>query len=128
MEPVLNEEQFNHIKTFFKNQTISPFLQSVLDKPFKSLTVGDQCHVRWEYEIGFGQISLNIPTISIEPTNIVDLIHQLDESRSKSQIRALLKQGGVKINGEVIHDHQVIVTSNITLQIGKKITVKICTT
>ena len=56
------------------------------------------------------------------PTNVVDIIHAAGFTRSKSEARRLVKQGGVKLDGERITgvDAEIDVEGSRVLQVGKR--------
>ena len=75
-----------------------------------------------------GQIPEDIQTIQVKEDGF-DLIEVLvvnEIVKSKSEVRRLASQGGVKVNGEKVEDLSTIVKeSELVVQIGKKKFVKI---
>ena len=79
----------------------------------------------------------NLPTINIdlksldENLNIIDLIILSKLESSKSEIRRLIKNNGIKINNEIIQDEKLIIEKKLfnknflKLSIGKKRHLKI---
>ena len=63
--------------------------------------------------------------------NIIDLIIVSKLEKSKSEIRRLIKGGGVKINDEIVSDEKLVITNiffnenYLKLSIGKKRHLKI---
>lgn len=56
-----------------------------------------------------------------EPVNIVDLIHAAGLTRSKSDARRLIQQGGVTLNGERVTSIEMVVEPReAVLQVGKR--------
>ena len=65
-----------------------------------------------------------MPTIKLAQDKIIllDLVHKTDLFTSKSQIRRLIKGGGVEVNRKKIYDDSEIVglTASLTLKVGKR--------
>ena len=71
---------------------------------------------------------LEIQEVSYEPTtNIAQLLKQVDMTKSTSESIRLIKQGGVKIDGEKIEDPSLVLLANNTyvIQVGKRRLAKI---
>jgi tyrosyl-tRNA synthetase len=68
------------------------------------------------------EIPEDTPNIKIEAEkNVVDVIAKFIPEISKSQIRRLVAQGGVKINGDRIEDfNNVTLRDNDVVQVGKR--------
>lgn len=75
-----------------------------------------------------GQIPVDILTVEVS-SNDLDLAQVIVSNKltpSKSELRRLVKQGGVKVNGEKISDLQEVKASGeLVIQIGKKKFIKI---
>ena len=78
-------------------------------------------------------IGLNLPVVNIKKEiakkgiNIVDLVILSQLSNSKSEVRRLIKNKGIRINNEIIKDEKIIISINyfnkdnmIKLSHGKK--------
>ncbi len=61
----------------------------------------------------------NIPTIRPKSYNIIDVLCESGFTKSKSEARRLLQQGGVKVDGERIISEELSVKPNSTVQKGK---------
>ncbi|MCX8068597.1 MAG: tyrosine--tRNA ligase [Anaerolineae bacterium] len=68
------------------------------------------------------ELPLEMPVWELrEPVNIVDLIHAAGLTRSKSDARRLIQQGGVTLNGErVTSIERVVEPREAILQVGKR--------
>jgi tyrosyl-tRNA synthetase len=65
----------------------------------------------------------NMPTHAFEAaTNIVDLLAASGLVKSKGEARRMIQQGGVRLDGEKIHNIEVVVTveNEAVLQVGKR--------
>jgi len=64
----------------------------------------------------------DMPTFTLHsPTNIVDLMVKAELAPSKSQARRLIQQGGVRLDGNQVHDiRQIVPTEESVLQVGKR--------
>ncbi|WP_250695187.1 S4 domain-containing protein, partial [Escherichia coli] len=75
-----------------------------------------------------GQIPEDIQTIQVEEDgfDLIEVLVANEIVKSKSEVRRLASQGGVKVNGEKVEDLSTIVKeSELVVQIGKKKFVKI---
>ena len=78
--------------------------------------------------IGAGVIGLSIAKeIAKKGINIIDLVILSQLSNSKSEVRRLIKNKGIRINNEIIKDEKIIISINdfnkdnmIKLSHGKK--------
>jgi len=70
---------------------------------------------------------IGIKKLKVKNINIIDLLLRVDLASSKSEARRLVKQGGVKIDGEVIKDDalEVELTKEKLVQRGKRNFVKV---
>ena len=71
------------------------------------------------------QIPDDIPQIQVKSTTILDVLVETRLAPSKSAARRLIDQGGVKINGQKITDHQTAVSSPASIQVGSRRSAKI---
>lgn len=88
----------------------------------KAATAAEQ---EFERTVGRRGLPSNIPTMSIKettPVSIVDLLIAANLTRSKSEARRLVKQGGVRIDGKVQRDpdEKVSFSDGAVLQVGKR--------
>lgn len=67
----------------------------------------------------------NIKEIKITSKNIVDVLLETKLAKSKSDARRNVVQGGIKIDCEVIHDVNYIITKPCVIQKGKRFFVKL---
>jgi tyrosyl-tRNA synthetase len=68
-----------------------------------------------------GQLPSEMPVHGLDaPINVVDLLVQAGLTRSKSEARRLVQQGGVRLDGEQIQDIARIVDVEGVLQVGKR--------
>lgn len=70
----------------------------------------------------------NIPELKVNVSTFNELIPLLTEnnfSKSNSDVRRLLKQGGVKLNNEVLNDVNKEIKNSDVIKLGKKVFVKI---
>ena len=53
---------------------------------------------------------------------IVDIIHEIGYSGSKSEAKRLIRQGGVKVNGKVVDDveQEIDLQAGVVLKVGKR--------
>lgn len=72
------------------------------------------------------QIPEDIKEIKAEAyENIIDIIVKAELIASKSEVRRLIKQGGVKLNGRVVEDFHLTLKSSDIIKVGKAKFVKI---
>jgi len=68
-----------------------------------------------------GQLPAEMPVHVLDaPLNVVDLLVQANLTRSKSEARRLVQQGGVRLDGEQIEDITHVVAAGGVLQVGKR--------
>jgi tyrosyl-tRNA synthetase len=68
-----------------------------------------------------GQLPSEMPVHVLDaPLNVVDLLVEAKLTRSKSEARRLVQQGGVRLDGEQIRDIARVVESEGVLQVGKR--------
>ena len=76
-----------------------------------------------------GQIPNDIKTVEVLKSDF-DLIDELVKNKlvsSKSEVRRLITQGGVKVNNEKLDDiKNVNINDTMIVQVGKKKFIKIC--
>jgi len=98
-------------------------VEQIYDKP-----KAQEAQSYFENAFQKGNLPEKIPVIKIEERslNIIDLIDKSDLISSRSQIKRLVKQGAISINGEKITaiDSEISVSKNLIIKIGKKDYVK----
>ncbi len=64
-----------------------------------------------------------------EPISLVDLLTNAGLAPSKSEVRRLVQQGGIKLDGERVDDFNLIITPDRehVLQVGRRKFVKLLT-
>jgi len=69
-----------------------------------------------------GELPADVPELAVaEPMGIVDVLFQAGLCQSKSEARRLIKQGGVKLDGETVTGVDAIVKSiDAVVQVGKR--------
>ena len=68
-----------------------------------------------------GQLPAEMPEhVLSAPVNVVDLLVQAKLTRSKSEARRLVQQGGVRLDGGQIKDIANVVTAEGVIQVGKR--------
>jgi tyrosyl-tRNA synthetase len=70
-----------------------------------------------------GDLPPELPTYPLKgASNVVDLLVDTRLTKSKSEARRLIQQGGVRLNGEKVESPEVVVTSDAAavLQVGKR--------
>jgi len=76
-----------------------------------------------------GKLPSEMPSYSLKgPRSIVDLLVETGMAGSKSEARRLIRQGGVRLNGEKVMDvgRVVLPAEEQVLQVGKRKFVKLC--
>jgi len=66
-----------------------------------------------------------IPEVKVSSANIVDVLIEVGFCDSKSDARRAIEQKGVRVNDEVVTDHELEVPPNAIIQKGKRSIVKI---
>ena len=70
-----------------------------------------------------GEIPEDISTVEVNSNdfNLADIVLNNNLVPSKKEFRRLIEQGGVKINGKRVNNiEEIVLTSEIIVQIGKK--------
>ncbi len=124
----LEKKNINDLKKLLANETTSMLHGK------KEAKISEKIASEAFSESSSGQ---NLPTINInlksldENLNIIDLIILSKLESSKSEIRRLIKNNGIKINNEIIQDEKLIIEKKLfnknflKLSIGKKRHLKI---
>ena len=104
-----NNQDINQLKILLANETTTMLhgAKSAKDSEFTAKkTFGDK------------SIGKNLPTIKIKKNmitngvNILDIVLQTKLGNSKSEIRRMIKNNGLKINNEVVTDEAKIIDQN----------------
>ncbi|AXU27548.1 TPA: tyrosine--tRNA ligase [Clostridioides difficile] len=129
----VHPDEVNKIESQLKEGSVNPRdIKMNLAREIVTLYHGEEsareAEERFKSVFQKGQIPEDIQTIQVKEDGF-DLIEVLvvnEIVKSKSEVRRLASQGGVKINGEKVEDLSTIVKeSELVVQIGKKKFVKI---
>ncbi|HBF5456181.1 TPA: tyrosine--tRNA ligase [Clostridioides difficile] len=129
----VHPDEVNKIESQLKEGSVNPRdIKMNLAREIVTLYHGEEsareAEERFKSVFQKGQIPEDIQTIQVEEDGF-DLIEVLvvnEIVKSKSEVRRLASQGGVKVNGEKVEDLSTIVKeSELVVQIGKKKFVKI---
>lgn len=66
-----------------------------------------------------------IPTVSVEASNVVEVLVETGLAASKSEARRLIEQGGIEINGERVSSVDAIVPADAVIKKGKREFIKL---
>lgn len=83
----------------------------------------EKAREQWLATVSGNKVPDDIPTVTLPTKNLslVDLIIALDPTMSKSQVRQLIKAGGVRIDGKKVMDESMVVLAQgSVVQLGKK--------
>ncbi|MCC0629512.1 MULTISPECIES: tyrosine--tRNA ligase [unclassified Clostridioides] len=129
----VHPDEVNKIESQLKDGSVNPRdIKMNLAREIVTLYHGEEsareAEERFKSVFQKGQIPEDIQTIQVKEDGF-DLIEVLvvnEIVKSKSEVRRLASQGGVKVNGEKVEDLSTIVKeSELVIQIGKKKFVKI---
>ncbi|AVD35323.1 tyrosine--tRNA ligase [Clostridioides difficile] len=129
----VHPDEVNKIESQLKDGSVNPRdIKMNLAREIVTLYHGEEsareAEERFKSVFQKGQIPEDIQTIQVKEDGF-DLIEVLvvnEIVKSKSEVRRLASQGGVKVNGEKVEDLSTIVKeSELVVQIGKKKFVKI---
>ncbi|MCC0784928.1 tyrosine--tRNA ligase [Clostridioides sp. ES-S-0108-01] len=129
----VHPDEVNKIELQLKDGSVNPRdIKMNLAREIVTLYHGEEsareAEERFKSVFQKGQIPEDIQTIQVKEDGF-DLIEVLvvnEIVKSKSEVRRLASQGGVKVNGEKVEDLSTIVKeSELVIQIGKKKFVKI---
>ncbi|HMS92706.1 MAG TPA: S4 domain-containing protein, partial [Candidatus Saccharibacteria bacterium] len=78
---------------------------------------------RWNNQFREGNKPKDIDEIKIKPGKVLDIVSMHFEL-SKSEVRRLVSQGGIKIDDEVVKDVDQKISKSALVQVGKRRFVK----
>ncbi|MCC0679104.1 tyrosine--tRNA ligase [Clostridioides sp. ES-S-0005-03] len=129
----VHPDEVNKIETQLKDGSVNPRdIKMNLAREIVTLYHGEEAakeaEERFKSVFQKGQIPEDIQTIQVkqEEFDLIEVLVSNEIVKSKSEVRRLASQGGVKINGEKVEDlSKVAKESELVVQIGKKKFVKI---
>lgn len=129
----VHPDEVNKIESKLKDGSVNPRdIKMNLAREIVTLYHGEEsakeAEERFKSVFQKGQIPEDIQTIQVkeEGFDLIEVLVANEIVKSKSEVRRLASQGGVKVNGEKVEDLSAIVKeSELVVQIGKKKFVKI---
>ncbi|MGO0938993.1 tyrosine--tRNA ligase [Clostridioides difficile] len=129
----VHPDEVNKIESQFKEGSVNPRdIKMNLAREIVTLYHGEEsakeAEERFKSVFQKGQIPEDIQTIQVKEDgfDLIEVLVSNEIVKSKSEVRRLASQGGVKVNGEKVEDLSTIVKeSELVVQIGKKKFVKI---
>lgn len=129
----VHPDEVNKIESQLKEGSVNPRdIKMDLAREIVTLYHGEEsakeAEERFKSVFQKGQIPEDIQTIQVKEDgfDLIEVLVSNEIVKSKSEIRRLASQGGVKVNGEKVEDLSTIVKeSELVVQIGKKKFVKI---
>ena len=129
----VHPDEVNKIESQLKEGSVNPRdIKMNLAREIVTLYHGEEsakeAEERFKSVFKKGQIPEDIQTIQIKEDgfDLIEVLVSNEIVKSKSEVRRLASQGGVKVNGEKVEDLSTIVKeSELVVQIGKKKFVKI---
>ncbi|HBH1285924.1 TPA: tyrosine--tRNA ligase, partial [Clostridioides difficile] len=129
----VHPDEVNKIESQLKEGSVNPRdIKMNLAREIVTLYHGEEsareAEERFKSVFQKGQIPEDIQTIQVEEDgfDLIEVLVSNEIVKSKSEVRRLASQGGVKVNGEKVEDLSTIVKeSELVVQIGKKKFVKI---
>ncbi|SJS40126.1 Tyrosine--tRNA ligase [Clostridioides difficile] len=129
----VHPDEVNKIESQLKEGSVNPRdIKMNLAREIVTLYHGEEsareAEERFKSVFQKGQIPEDIQTIQVEEDgfDLIEILVANEIVKSKSEVRRLASQGGVKVNGEKVEDLSTIVKeSELVVQIGKKKFVKI---
>ncbi|MDB2999169.1 tyrosine--tRNA ligase [Clostridioides difficile] len=129
----VHPDEVNKIESQLKEGSVNPRdIKMNLAREIVTLYHGEESAIeaeeRFKSVFQKGQIPEDIQTIQVEEDgfDLIEVLVSNEIVKSKSEVRRLASQGGVKVNGEKVEDLSTIVKeSELVVQIGKKKFVKI---
>jgi len=123
----LPKSELDKISVMLKDSSVNPMelkkrLGWEIVRMYYNRKSADEAKSHFEKVFSQKQIPDDIPEFHLsEPTNLVDIIVQAGLSSSKSEVRRLIRQKAIKIDGEPITDeHFVLEPKNCIIKIGKR--------
>ncbi|EGT4532675.1 TPA: tyrosine--tRNA ligase [Clostridioides difficile] len=129
----VHPDEVNKIESQLKEGSVNPRdIKMNLAREIVTLYHGEEsakeAEERFKSVFQKGQIPEDIQTIQVKEDgfDLIEVLVSNEIVKSKSEVRRLASQGGVKVNGEKVEDLSTIVKeSELVIQIGKKKFVKI---
>ncbi|HBF0377726.1 TPA: tyrosine--tRNA ligase [Clostridioides difficile] len=129
----VHPDEVNKIESQLKEGSVNPRdIKMNLAREIVTLYHGEEsareAEERFKSVFQKGQIPEDIQTIQVKEDgfDLIEVLVANEIVKSKSEVRRLASQGGVKVNGEKVEDLSTIVKeSELVVQIGKKKFVKI---
>ncbi|EQF25485.1 tyrosine--tRNA ligase [Clostridioides difficile CD160] len=129
----VHPDEVNKIESQLKDGSVNPRdIKMNLAREIVTLYHGEEsakeAEERFKSVFQKGQIPEDIQTIQVKEDefDLIEVLVANEIVKSKSEVRRLASQGGVKVNGEKVEDLSAIVKeSELVVQIGKKKFVKI---
>ncbi|HDN2475496.1 TPA: tyrosine--tRNA ligase [Clostridioides difficile] len=129
----VHPDEVNKIESQLKEGSVNPRdIKMDLAREIVTLYHGEEsakeAEERFKSVFQKGQIPEDIQTIQVKEDgfDLIEVLVSNEIVKSKSEVRRLASQGGVKVNGEKVEDLSTIVKeSELVVQIGKKKFVKI---
>ncbi|ALP05019.1 tyrosine--tRNA ligase [Clostridioides difficile] len=129
----VHPDEVNRIESQLKEGSVNPRdIKMNLAREIVTLYHGEEsakeAEERFKSVFQKGQIPEDIQTIQVKEDgfDLIEVLVSNEIVKSKSEVRRLASQGGVKVNGEKVEDLSTIVKeSELVVQIGKKKFVKI---
>ena len=124
IENLKNNQNINKLKILLANETT---------KMLHGFKAAKDSEITAKKTFNEKSIGKNLPSIKIKKNivlngiNILDLVIQTNLANSKSEIRRMIKNNGLKINNEIVSDEQKIISNadfdkdnNLKISHGKK--------
>ncbi|MCC0648748.1 tyrosine--tRNA ligase [Clostridioides sp. ZZV15-6598] len=129
----VHPDEVNKIETQLKDGLVNPRdIKMNLAREIVTLYHGEEAakeaEERFKSVFQKGQIPEDIQTIQVkeEDFDLIEVLVSNEIVKSKSEVRRLASQGGVKVNGEKVEDLSTVAKeSELVVQIGKKKFVKV---
>ncbi|KPI51241.1 tyrosine--tRNA ligase [Clostridioides difficile] len=129
----VHPDEVNKIESQLKDGSVNPRdIKMNLAREIVTLYHGEEsakeAEERFKSVFQKGQIPEDIQTIQVkeEGFDLIEVLVANEIVKSKSEVRRLASQGGVKVNGEKVEDlSDIVKESELVVQIGKKKFVKI---
>ena len=129
----IHPDEIEKIKINLKEDKVNPRdIKLQLAREIVQLYHGKEealaAEVRFKKVFQKGEIpeDINVVEVNMQEFDLAEIVVKNNLLKSKNEFRRLLTQGGVKINGERLSRvEELIISSEMTLQIGKKTFLKI---
>ncbi|MBD7911258.1 tyrosine--tRNA ligase [Clostridium cibarium] len=129
----IHPDEIKKIKISLEDNTINPRdvkikLSKEIVKLYHGKEASEMAKERFQKVFQKGEIpnDMEVFETTFKNFNLADIVVQNNLVKSKSEFKRLISQGGVKINGKkLVNIEELNLTSELVLQIGKKIFFKI---